>query len=107
MCKNPCPECPFRRDSWAGYLGEYSSGRKFIGTHWTLDVRNPCHMSVDYLAEDWKERAEDAPTCAGQAAMYANACKKPRTWDLPEGTEPRADVFRTAAEFIAHHDGDD
>ena len=102
----PCSECPFRRDSASGWLGSYSSGREFIATHYTGDVRNPYHLAVDYDDEDWKEKSEDAPTCAGQAAMYANACKEPRTWDLPEGTEPRADVFRTPTEFIAHHDGD-
>jgi len=78
---------------------------EFIDTHLTLDQRNPCHLTVDYDDPTWKDKLADAPSCTGQAQMYANQCKVPRTWKLPEGTTPNPDVFTSRQEFIAHHSG--
>ena len=43
-----CAQCPFRRDSLAGYLGAYESPGEFLQEHYHREITNPCHMTIDY-----------------------------------------------------------
>lgn len=101
----PCAQCPWRRDSLRGWLGE-DTPADFAATA-ESDERMPCHITVDYEREDWREQADSAPRCAGRAVYLRNRCKVPRDREEAEfvrSVERDADnVFTTAAAFIAHH----
>jgi hypothetical protein len=104
--KEPCPQCPFRRDSRAGYLGG-TSPAGFIGqAHGPFAL--PCHMHGDFTPQDRHGKAMDAPQCAGAAAYRAAyPANFPDHPPLPARlkSEPHPDVFAHPAEFYAHHAG--
>lgn len=105
MCPNqhrqPCQECPWRRDSIPGYLGA-SNVIDFLETE-ESEARMPCHMQVDYERDDWREQADNAPQCAGRAIYLSNRCKSPRNPDLLKLPADRASVFSFPMEFAEHH----
>jgi len=97
----PCTECPFRRKSLPGYLGS-DTPENFMAT--TLaDAPMPCHCTVDYEDENWREKAAKAPLCAGARIFFANICKLSRDRARPKLERDRENVFANPAEFIAHH----
>jgi len=50
--KEVCKECPFKRDSLAGYLGEASfDPMAFLGPHLQGGEPLPCHLSIDWEAD--------------------------------------------------------
>lgn len=101
--RKPCKECPFRRESLPGYLGR-DNANNFLAT--TLrDTRMPCHLTVDYEAEDWREQVADAPECAGAATFFANTCKLSKRKDALHMKPDKALVFSRAQEFLEHHGG--
>lgn len=120
VCPKPCRECPFRRASWPGYLGA-DTPEGFV-TKTEAGVAMPCHLTVDYEAPDWDERADAAPLCAGALTYLKNTCKLPyvpppelpvpeflrrdipQVLDALEDATPDHDtVFSSQAEFIEHH----
>lgn len=107
--RTPCKECPFRRESAAGYLGA-ASGQpmEFVGPHWEGHARLPCHMQVDWEAENCQEQAQKAPLCQGFLIMAKNSAKMPYNPEVAQAvreTEPdRELVFSFLHEFKEHHD---
>ncbi len=106
--KRPCSECPFRRLSAPGYLGEASfRPREFLGPHWHGEARLPCHMQVDWTAPDAQKQAQEAPLCKGLLIMAKNACKRLDNAEAAaakDETEADPDlVFRFESEFHQHH----
>lgn len=101
--KKPCAECPFRTASLPGWLGA-ATPRQFIDTVMS-DTAMPCHMTVDYTDDDWKDQIRDggsASYCAGALDFFANTCKKSRDWQRPIGQKnPR--VFKGPLAFLEHH----
>lgn len=103
---NTCNECPYRKDSAPGYLGEDS----YNPVHFLAQLENiflhPCHKTVD-----WEEGNEiellDAPVCRGVIQFAKNICKM--LYDSPyekERQKLKADdtvIFGTRHEFIDHH----
>ena len=111
MNKKPCIECPFRRDSFPGYLGSADGDPKgFIGPHWYGELHLPCHMTVDWETEDELEKSrqiEEGHTCIGYATLMKNTCKTPLNKKDREAVKT-ADrdaetVFKWFHEFIDHH----
>jgi hypothetical protein len=108
MCKQhtkPCAQCPWRRTSLAGWLGN-STPQEFMFQA-ESDVRMPCHVHVDYEREDWERQANTVPRCAGHAIFLRNRCKQPHEPGLrafcatvERDTET---VFQWPQEFIEHH----
>ena len=97
-CKKPCPECPFRRTSMPGYLGEASHDPKgFVGQHWHSATPLPCHMTVDWEDDNTQGRAERAPLCAGLLIMAKNCAK---SFLHPEVEAARKNVERDTVEFF-------
>lgn len=99
--RQPCKECPFRRDSARGWLGGYDGPEHFLAVHYHAEERNPCHLSIDYETdrETW-----DPEACVGQVVMFKNSYKLPRGWEMPEAISADADAcFRWSHEFVAHH----
>lgn len=100
----PCRECPFRRKSLPGYLGN-SNPEEFAATV-MADTRMPCHLTVDYEREDWAERAErNAEYCYGALVFFSNTCKLSRDPERPRAPADHTAVFSTMGEFLAHHQG--
>lgn len=88
--REPCSDCPFRRDALAGWLGG-NTPEEFVQMAHT-DAPYPCHTVI-------------GPHCAGLATYRANICKSPRdpkAFTLPQN---KITVFAWPTEFIAHHKG--
>lgn len=117
---HPCRECPFRRASWPGYLGNDRPGPFIDKTE--AGVAMPCHLTVDYERPDWREQADAAPICTGSLQYLKNTCKVPyvpppevpcppflrddipQVLDALDGVQPDHDnVFSSRAEWLAHH----
>lgn len=45
-CPNPCSQCPFKRGSLPGWLGEWS-GPEELSAHVLAGNRYPCHMTMN------------------------------------------------------------
>ena len=106
----PCRECPFRRKSAPGWLGEASGDPGlFIAAHWHGDVHLPCHMTVDW-ERNGAEKAESQPTCFGFAQMCRNSAKLPiNPMDAAAVRALDADheqIFSHIGQFIEHHQQD-
>lgn len=105
--KLPCNDCPFRRNSLAGWTGS-AEPEWFTGAALS-DYPNdcPCHQTVDYEDPDWKEDLEDASVCVGALIFARNCGKLPRD---PEASamvmaveQNKEAVFTHSQEFIDHH----
>lgn len=103
--KNPCRECPMRRQSAPGWTGAATPRELLVGM--SSGNAMPCHLTVDYDDPDWQDMLEDARQCTGQAIYLANTCTLPRPSPTPAIRLPadRATVFSNALEFLAHHEG--
>lgn len=98
--KKPCKECAFSRSITPGALGG-SEPEVYIGqTNGPFYIPCHCHYSSD--TPDWKDRAMQAPQCAGSRIFRANIGKEnhPSLLGLEADHES---VFSSPAEFIAHH----
>lgn len=103
--KTPCNECPFRRKSLPGYLGN-ATPEEFLGA--TLnDTPMPCHKTVDYTKKTWRKSlgTERVAHCAGSLIFYANMCKLHRDRSMPRLEKDRENVFSRPDEFLKHHTG--
>jgi len=104
-CKKPCGECPFRRKSIPGWLGA-DNAAGFMATT-MADHPMPCHSTVDYERADWNDDLFSAETearyCAGALIFFANIGKLSRDRNRPRLPADPKNVFKTPAEFIAHH----
>lgn len=98
----PCGDCPWRRNSAAGWLGASEPGEFLEQSE--SGLRMPCHTTVNYEKSDWKDSANNAPECAGHAIYLANRCKLPAS-DRLKLPSDRETVFSWPHEFVAHHAG--
>lgn len=110
MCKKPCKECPFKRTSIKGWLGEVSfDPMGFITPHWQGDAPLPCHMWVLVQDGDWEsgDYATLSELCQGFLIFAKNTCKMPlepvTAKAVRETTPNRELVFSNLQEFVDHH----
>lgn len=84
---SPCFDCPWRRNSLRGWLGDKDARYWLSVAH--SDVINHCHM-------------HPSAQCAGMAIYRANVSKFPygKMLDLPVNLSL---VFASPAEFCSHH----
>ena len=106
--KQPCTECPFRRKSAPGYLGEVSHNP--IAFLQTIEFNPiPCHKVVDWEAPDAQEKAEEESyrhPCIGSLQFLKNSCKLPKGKHyaaMRDAMEQNPNVFQFTHEFINHH----
>lgn len=98
--KVPCKECAFRRDITPGALGG-SEPEVYVGqTNGPFYI--PCHCHYDSDSDDWKDKAMQAPQCAGSRVYRANIGIETHTSLLGLEADHEG-VFSSHAEFIAHH----
>lgn len=97
----PCIECPFRKTSIAGWLGNLPIAH-YVGENPHQDVVLPCHMTAG-------RPRHKIGLCAGLLSMLKNQCKTPRDPELANASRrvgPNVGVFAHRQEFIAHHGSD-
>lgn len=104
--KSPCNQCPYRRASPPGWLGD-STPSEFMAQTLYEENHMPCHAAVDYEKENWRDKLAKAPHCAGSLIFMHNHCYLPRDPDLTKkrnNVEPDHEkVFSHHSEFTAHH----
>ena len=107
----PCNDCPFRRNSLPGWLGNHESSEE-ITDILNLDLKFPCHMHVNFLmGEDeslmsFEEACSQARHCVGGLAFMNNKCKLSQDKEiaaLQKEVGKRDDCFAMANEMIRHH----
>lgn len=107
MCNKPCPVCPFRRESLAGYLGNATGDvNAFFDPIWNELHLQPCHSAVDWDAGE--RPSNTTPLCKGVATMMKNAGKLPKLQRLAllvADTDKDPDVFNFPHEFKEYHNG--
>lgn len=99
--RRPCSDCPWRRASLPGWLGDLKPADWIRAAHG--DDAIECHTRVG--------KSGQFIQCAGAATYRANVAKTPRPgafrflnvvpMQLPADRE---NVFATPAEFMEHHD---
>lgn len=111
----PCKQCPFRKKSPAGWLGD-AKPEEFIDACMD-DVPMPCHTTVNYEDPLWRENMLEmdskAQHCAGARILFANQCKMSkhpyylyiRSLGKITPVEPSKDVFDSREAFLKHHKG--
>lgn len=99
--KNPCQECPFRKNSLPGWLGA-DDPQNFMNTV-MADVEMPCHLTIDYDSEFWEEDLQEAEQCAGAAIFFSNISKLSRDRNRLILSK-NANVFASVKEFFVHHE---
>lgn len=104
--KNPCDECPWRRDSPAGHLGPLDAQGWIDVIHGEQAIA--CHKTItdtdDKGHGDWANPA--MRQCRGAVSFRANVCKAPRNDEILSWPPDTKRVFATDAEFIEHHSPD-
>jgi hypothetical protein len=119
--KKPCKDCPWRRASSPGWLGdgdpEYflssALADEFGGVHEEHgSYAEPCHLTVDYSDDAWAEKPEEVQVCVGALIFYRNVDqfklpRQPERSELICSVEPDHEaVFSTPEEFREHHTGE-
>ncbi len=101
--KTACGECPFKKDSIAGWLAEYS----------TQDLHNlvmseqpfPYHMT--HQKDVPFDKADELPLCAGALAYMRKGCKSPRNKEhaefVKQVSKETLDNTLSRTEFFEHH----
>jgi hypothetical protein len=106
---DPCQQCPFRKGCAAGWLGSYTPDMIF--QHIMSEVPFPCHITVNYETDNWRETifADDTKVqaCAGFLIMTRKFAKLPRDAEFGEHAmrvnRDHPDVFRLWSDFVDHH----
>lgn len=101
--KKPCRECPFRRRSIPGYLGN-STPAEFLAST-MADQPMPCHLTVDYEDRNWKDMLDEASHCNGALTFFSNICKLSNDPNRPKMPVDCENVFTRPTEFLDHHGG--
>lgn len=109
--KKPCTECPFKKKSLPGWLGEASGDPERFLAPMEYHI-TPCHLKVKW--DEAEERnlivdGKDNP-CIGALHFLANSCKLPRGAripgpykDLMKLSIKNEDVFKWEFDFKKHH----
>jgi hypothetical protein len=107
--EDPCRQCPFRTKAAAGWLGSYTPDT--ILQHIFDETPFPCHITVDYESDDWRETIFAADTkvqaCSGFLIMMRKFAKLPRDYETGQHAmrlnKDHPAVFRLWADFVEHH----
>ena len=65
-CKNPCPECAYRKDSMPGYFG--GNDKAIYRNALFEETIVPCHT----------RSGDDTIPCTGHILAQINSCKSPK-----------------------------
>ncbi len=104
-CKKPCNDCPFRKDSLAGWLSDYEPQELHnivMGEH-----PFPCHLTHEEDL-DWEEAGKkETPLCAEALLYMKKNAKMPRHPEvrqiMNQFTKEDCNNILSVPEFIKHH----
>lgn len=96
--KEPCNDCPWRRNSVRGWLGPYDARQWIEAAHGEGAIA--CHQTIP-KGGGW---GPNTLQCRGAAIFRANAKKQPRNPTITTGPEDKERVFAWDDEFIEHHE---
>lgn len=102
--KKACVECPFKRNSAPGYLGEVSYQPE-VFLQQINGKAMPCHLSIDW-EEKSDKKYEKAKECIGALQFMNNSFKMsrdPETAKLQKEYGKSDEIFSRTSEFIDHH----
>lgn len=98
--KKPCIECPFKKNSLPGYLGNMSYQPIEYLQHLNAIEPVECHLTVDYNSDDHS----NSKPCLGALQFMNNSGKLTRYYGSQQREAGKnKDVFSTTVEFIEHH----
>lgn len=106
--KEPCVECPFRRTSLPGWLGNHKTSKEIVDMI-RFDGFFPCHTQVNELIRrdvTFDEAVVRAAHCVGALVFMNNTCKlsrDPATAFKQGQVGRRDDCFSSDAEMREHH----
>jgi hypothetical protein len=106
--RTACRECPYRRTSRPGWLGD-GDPVPFVAKTYLGERDMPCHMAIDYTRPDWlTEQLPEADMCAGALIMLNNDLKRPRDPRMAAACDHvtkdvKGDVFSHPGKFLSHH----
>lgn len=104
--KATCKECPFRKDSIKGYLGEASYDPETFLEQLEFRQPIPCHMTVNWQSDNFVNEMRKAPACIGALQFMNNSCKLSRfkkIMDLQDKAGKNNKIFMWSADFIKYH----
>jgi hypothetical protein len=124
--KQPCRDCPYRRNSTPGWLGKGNPTQEELDhlcehyvegalSDYAQDADGnrtdiPCHLTIQFEDPDWEQNQyPDAPLCAGALIFAKNNFKSPREpqrREAVDAVEHDPNVFRYPFEFFEHHGGE-
>jgi hypothetical protein len=102
--RNPCGDCPWRRNAIPGWLGPHDAETWVAMAH--SDVAIACHTTINPVVSE--EEAWDDPDilqCAGAATYRSNVCKSPRDPQVVTKPANHETVFSRPNEFLEFHQG--
>lgn len=101
--KDPCAECPWRKNAPAGYLGGHAA--EYYADAVSANEIPPCHL---------QDKGPDNPKssfCVGALSVAANSCISPHNTDGAVEAKTvigkRDDTFKWVRDFFKHHTGRD
>ncbi len=101
--KEACGECPFKKNSMAGWLAEYST--QDLHTLVMSEQPFPCHMTHQEGVSF--EKAKELPLCAGALAYMRKNCKSPRDKEhaelVKQVSQETMDNTLGRTDFFEHH----
>jgi len=107
--KQPCNQCPYRRESLPGYLGELNYQPELFLQQLDCKEIHPCHMAIN-----WENCTEEdlfaAKKCTGALQFMNNSLQIHRNREVAELQKTvgrNENVFNWKREFINHHKGKD
>lgn len=104
-CKKPCSDCPFRKNSLAGWLSDYTPQE--LHSIVVNEMPFPCHLTHKENLS-WEEAGKkETPLCAGALMYMRKAGKSPRKTELAKFVKKiklsDCDNILSVPEFFAHH----
>lgn len=79
----PCNDCPFRKNSLPGWLGDWKSPEELFGFVVTAEQDFPCHLTMTDRDENDKSESEMS-YCKGAAMFMKKIGKLPRKKHLAD-----------------------
>lgn len=108
--KNPCPECPFRKNSAPGWLGPHTATE--LHQYVMAEGHFACHMTIPANETNVTVLSEVTTRCQGSVLYMGKNCKSPQDKILAEQlnitkSDPeyrnRLENILNLCEFHEHH----
>ncbi len=104
-CKKPCNDCPFRKNSFAGWLSDYTPEE--LHDIVMNEIKFPCHMTHEESINWDQGGTKEYPLCAGALMYMKKNYKSPKDAKLAEVLKDikheDCENILSVPEFFKHH----